>query len=349
MRKFLTVFILGLILSSTIGIFFIVQSKKYVKEDNISEMYNTKQYNIEVLYERIGLDKGIYNFNMLNSKNDKVYNLLFHPVYLDKGIAVFYKEKLGIYISREVNKYDELILEEFTPIGKGERFNDEIVFIANSKENNKFLCSYNISTKKIETKNINIPGNEVVGEVDFVDSTSFLYSKKVSSGDTDVYSYNINSDQIPKLIKSKILSPVSSNDKTKTAYIKKDSGVYNLYIHNNLSKTDIKVNLENGVVKGSIEFSPNDKYIICITLNNNYENVLNIIDLEIDSIHSIKNIYQAIFANNDDIIVSTYDSDKNIQYIDLINIETKERTNIHSFNESGSFSRSVNLIKAIIP
>ncbi|KMT23280.1 hypothetical protein [Clostridium cylindrosporum] len=333
--------------------------KDYGSQEEVKEVSIARKKIESIMYERIGAEKGVYSYEESTQKNKMLYRLSSEYYYADKDVGLIFEEDenvSGIYMADSIYKDNEsktLILKDYVPISYGKRFADDIVFFAENINDNrvKVFCRYNLATEKIDTKEVSIFSNADIKDIEFIDINNVIYSKKLIAIKNSIfqsYSYNVRGNEETKTTDSdsEVVSSIISNEKDKTAYIKKDKYTYNLYVYDINSKKTTQIKLKEPIVGGSIVWSPDDKYLLCTTLNKGYKDKLNIIDLESGKIDLINGIYNAIFSNDGkSIIGAAYEKDQSLQCIYSFNIKSKEKKIIYSFFESGNFSRSIKLLE----
>lgn len=311
----------------------------------------------EIIYERIGGEKGAFSYNTVLDKNILLFPLSIEEYYVDENIGLFLKEdnnEKGIYLTKNINDKDEkeykdkLILKDYIAIGSFKKIDNDVIFISQSIKNSEdiVLCRFTISTEEIDIAPINIEDKAYISDFDYLDINSIIYVKKKDSLN-EICMYNIKSQKEESIVKSTtdLLNPVVSYDKNKIAYIKKEAHVYSLFLYDINSKKDIKVNINDAVIKDSIHWSYDDRYILCKTLNDGYKNMIYILDFTNNTIHNFEDIYNAIFSKDGENIIGVgYNDLEKKQYIYSINIKSKDKRVIYTFNEEGAFSQSTKII-----
>lgn len=352
MKKIFSIKKIALILICTIFTFIFSNYQEY-KGEEIKEVNTTSEQKENITYKRISSEKAVFNYDVSEKKLEKILTLDKDNFYIDDKIAVTYDDidnKGGIYIYDKANGEKKLILKSYVPVNNGKKIGDNIIFFAEGlyRKSNKRLCLYNVKTKQLEEREIENLKDCYVKDFQILDSNNFIYCKNFKYDKNSfykVYSYNLKQNKEEELISENnhIISPVISHDKSKIAYIKKDALVYNLYVFDLATRSSSKISLEDGVVGGSIKWSFDSTKLICITANEGYNDVLNIVDLKSNKIEKVNAIYNAIFTAENNVIGASYNPQKSLQEIYEIDINTKEKYLKHSFYEVGSYSKSLTL------
>jgi Tol biopolymer transport system component len=320
-----------------------------------------------IVYGRFGDLKGIF---IASSKGlDRVFENQYEKASGFKNKVVFFGKcdnEEGIYLADLNNKTYESILKNYY-LDSRPSFSadgDSIVFLAHTKIRYKRPDgSYDIFDSKTEpyymtlkdksVKKLNI--SEDIRDISFLNNDNLIYSKKVQQGEESFYQifgYDLENSREYRLITSNSndLNSVVSNDRRKIAFLSDKNNKYNLYIYDLQDKSIKKIDMKDAIVGGTVKWSPDDRYIVCVTLNGGSKDKIKIADLQDETIEEIGKGYIVDYSlDGKYLIYAAFNDgeDEKSQIIFKRKIGEDYVKQIMRFPEKGKYSKSINLLYSI--
>ncbi|MEG0332286.1 MAG: hypothetical protein RR539_00020 [Clostridium sp.] len=313
-----------------------------------------KERDMGFIYERIGSDKGIFYYDELGEVN-KISELYGDNTYIDRDVKVSTineGKNQGIYVGKTSDKMlnnTVNILKGYRVISEIDRFSDNIYMVC-SNDKERVLLTYDVNMGTSSNKTLPIGDSDYIRDVKFVKESEIIYSKKhkTNPDSYNIYSYNIATNKENKIINCRedILDPMLSPNKQNISYLKRENGVYQLYIYEIKYGAEKRINLNDGVVSGSTRWSLDNNYILCNTFNEGALNRLNIVNLNSGKLTKINNAYSGIFnVDSTAAFFASYSKEERIQYIYFYDLKSNNKKEVYRIYEEGSFSKSIRLLK----
>lgn len=346
-----------IILSSCSGKGSFEKENSAVAQDSYIRNESKIEGKIQIIYARFGVQKGIFHTNINGIEPSRGYQGEYDKADGTKNGIVFYTKyegNEGIYLTNLSANNPKLILKGYMLESKPS-INPEgtlAAFLAYSLKDYK-IQTYLANLKDLTVQKLDL--GEEIRDIAFLDDEYIVYSKKIQVGDKSIFQifkYSLKRSAETRLIISEYndINPIVSRNKRSIAFLSDRNKKYNLYILNTDNGSIESIDVNDAVVGGTMNWSNDGKYIVCITLNGGSRDKIKLSDIESQTVEDIDKGYIASFSPDSKyLIYASYSAEQETkkQILYKRKVGTDKSEIILEFPEEGKYSKSINMLYTI--